>query len=805
MRSIFSILSFIFLIPVLQGQCEFIGRVSDVEGVPVSGANIVIVELNRGTVSDKDGRFTISDVPVGKHEIVVSFIGYERVKKSVEVKPKIERFLLNITMKEAAFSFDELVIQSTRAAENAPFAFDRIEGEALQKQNLGQDVPFLLQWTPSVVTTSDAGAGIGYTGVRIRGSDGERINVTINGIPLNDAESQRVYWVDLPDFAGSADDIQIQRGVGTSTNGSGAFGASINLGTNDLKEVAYAGFTGAIGSFNTVKRSLSFGSGILNNHFVVNGRLSKITSDGYIDRASSDLSSHALSIAYLGNASMLRFNIFSGHEVTYQAWYGIGEELANDEKTRTFNPAGTEKQDEPYDNQVDDYRQQHFQLFFDQQISSNFKLQAALHYTRGGGFYEEYKGDENYAEYGLPTPMLLDTMPPSSLIRQRWLENDFYGGLLTGVYTSNDTRMKLTFGGAYHQYVGRHFGKVIWARYPANTENDHIYYDEDANKNDGNVFAKINYQIYPKVSVYGDMQLRKVDYSFLGVNDELNREQLAVNYLFFNPKVGITYSINTGLGAYLSAAVANREPNRNDLVDTPVSKQPTAEQLFDIEAGLNGVFGKFAWKANLYEMLYKNQLALTGRINDVGEYTRINVPKSSRLGVELQMKWQPVSQLEFGMNTSLSRNKVDAFDEYIDTYDEDFNWLTQTVLSHTQTDLPFSPAVIGGLMLTYKPRKAGLQFDLQTKYVGRQFIDLAMDVNNQLAAYSFTNMGVAYDMPSKWTRKLRLSFFVKNVFDQLYVSNAWSYRYRIGDQNYVDKGLYPQAGRNYYLMINWRF
>ncbi len=803
-RSFFSILSIVLLTGLLNGQCEFFGRVLDVDRQPLAGANIVIVELNKGGISDDKGDYSIKDVPIGQYHVRLSYLGYKTITKTVEVKKEVSRYLLHFTMQPAPFSFDELLIQSTRVDKNAPFAYEVVDSDHLEANNSGQDMPMLLKWTPSVVTTSDAGAGIGYTGMRIRGSDGERINVTINGIPLNDAESQRVYWVDLPDFAGSTDDIQIQRGVGSSTNGAGAFGASINLSTNDQKEDAYAGFSAAVGSFNSRKRSLNFGSGLLNEHFSISGRLSKVTSDGYVDRASSDLSSYAVSAVYRGRVSMLRLNVFSGHEITYQAWYGIPEELVNDAKTRTFNPAGTEKKGEPYANQVDDYRQTHFQLLYDWQLTNNFKLQSAVHYTEGGGFYEEYKADENYTKYGLQKPAPTDTLS-HDLIRRRWLQNDFYGALLTGQYTSNNSALEVTFGGAYHQYKGRHFGQVIWARYAGLSENDHVYYDEDATKNDGNIFTKISYAIKPNLSFFGDLQMRRVNYTFLGINDDLSRGQQKVDYLFFNPKIGLTYTVNRQLTSYFSVALANREPNRNDLVDTPVSQLPTAERLLDFEAGINGAAKKFAWKANLFQMSYDNQLALTGRINDVGEYTRINVPKSSRSGLELQVKWMPSAQLDFGVNTTLSQNKVKAFDEYLDTYDADFNWLKQTILHHENTDLSFSPSVMGSALVAYSPNNLGVKMSLQTKYVGKQYINLAMDDASHLPAYTFTDFSISYDVKWKLAKKMRLTFFVKNIFDELYVTNAWSYRYLFDTQNAVDKGLYPQAGRNYYLMMNWSF
>lgn len=737
----------------------------------------------------------------------VSYIGYRTEIIPLDLSSSDSKDVtLNIQLRKQATILQELTITATRADAKTPMTYTNLKAEDLQANNLGQDVPYLLRWTPSTVVTSDAGAGVGYTGIRIRGTDPTRINVTINGIPLNDAESQGTYWVDLPDFMSSTNDVQIQRGVGTSTNGAGAFGATINLNTSTRHDEPYLRTNASIGSFNTLKGNVQFGTGLLQDRFSLDGRLSRIGSDGYIDRARADLDSWYLSGAYYGNKNVLRFNAFSGHEVTYQAWNGVPPDLVDDPSTRTFNSAGTEKAGEPYDNEVDDYRQTHYQLLFDQQISGNLDLSLALHYTQGEGFFEQYKADESLEDYGLEPAGEITT---TDLIRRRWLDNDFYGTVYALRYTSDDNRLTTTLGGGYHIYDGRHFGEIIWARYASNSEIRDHYYDNDAKKTDFNVYGKVNYELLNGLNAYVDLQMRRVDYEFLGINSQGVAVPAGDNLSFFNPKAGLFYQFNPHSEAYASFAVANREPNRNDYTENPIGRWPKPERLYNTELGWRYRWDKAAFGANFYRMDYKDQLVLNGQINDVGEYMRINVPESHRMGVELIGGLQLSPRLDVNANLTLSRNKVSRYTEYLDTYDVDFNWLEQQTIERTDADLAFSPDVIAGGDIGFKilpeSGKHHLDLNLMGKYVGRQFIDNTSDKNNQLNAYWFSDLRLQYRWETGFFKSVGLTFLVQNVFDQLYETNGWSYRYKYDGATYVDQGLYPQAGRNFLLGLTVDF
>lgn len=793
------------------GQQVLNGIVKDQSGVPLEGANIWLVETRKGTVSDQEGRFQLSNLPAGTYTLEVSYLGFATWKQPVAI-PSSE---LQVVMEAFSYQVDALVVQGTRAQRQTPMTFLNINREVLQVNNLGQDLPFLLQWTPSVVATSDAGTGIGYTGIRIRGTDPTRINVTINGIPLNDAESQSVYWVNMPDFGSSISDVQIQRGVGASTNGAGAFGATINLNTSKVNHKAYASLNATAGSFNTFKRNIEFGTGLLGGKFTIDGRLSRITSDGYIDRASADLNAYYLSAAWVGKQSLLRFNVFSGHEITYQAWYGVPANLKDDWQTRTFNPAGTEKEGEPYENEEDNYRQSHYQALYNQQLNPTWNLNLALHYTQGAGFYEQYKADADATDYGV-SPVLQNGTPlATDLVRRRWLDNDFFGGVYSIHYAKNG--LDVTFGGGMHRYEGKHFGELIWMEFAGNSAPGTRYYDNDGIKTDLNAYAKATFPITTHISGYGDFQVRQVDYAFLGYDDTgKNVEQNAL-LQFFNPKFGLTYTPSAQQSAYLSFAVAQREPNRDDYVESTPSTRPRPEKLYDTELGYRIEHATSAIELTAYHMYYRDQLALNGQINDVGSYTRINVDRSFRRGLEAAAAWNPSPRWQLQANAAWSQNKVVGFKEYLDDYVTDpnsgeVNWAGQQLVEHKQTDLSFSPALVAGIECSVQPflqapwlKKQELELTWMSRYVSRQYIDNTSDPNNAIDPYSFSNVRVRYALkPSTWGA-LELTFMLQNVFHAQYESNAWSYRYRYDGGTYVDQGFFPQAGRNYLIGLSLRW
>ena len=833
------------------GQCLVTGTINDENGIPLVGANITVIGTRLGAAADDKGRYEIENVPAGVHTIQASFIGYEVLRKKIIIKEGDHHFVEDLQLQERIISVSGLVVRATRANAKTPMTYTNLDKETIEQNNLGQDVPYLLRWTPSAVVTSDGGTGIGYTGIRIRGTDPTRINVTINGIPLNDAESQGVFWVDLPDFVSSTNDIQVQRGVGTSTNGAGAFGASINLNTNQIQKEPYSVVNATVGSFNTLKGNVTFGSGLLGEKFTLDGRLSKITSDGYIDRATADLESFYLSGAYLGKKSSFRLNVFSGHEVTYQAWNGVPADFIDDPELRTFNSAGAERAGTPHDNEVDDYQQTHYQLLYNTQMNPNWNLNLALHYTAGKGFFEQYKAEQSLNNYGIKdfllkeinwalpvdlglvnnyfdlegvsvtTDTVFDTalqenllkatyaLSSTDLIRRRWLDNDFYGATYALNFLSDNNQIEATLGGAYNIYQGRHFGEVIWARNAGESELKHIYYDNDAQKTDFNIFAKLNYQVIYGLNAYIDLQYRRVGYQFLGFNNQLENVDQEDQLHFFNPKFGLLYRIKDKADLYASFGVANREPNRNDYTESPTSSRPKPEQLYNTEVGYRQKWNRAALAINFYHMFYRDQLALNGQINDVGEYSRINIDKSYRLGLELVAGIELFNGLHLQGNATFSQNKVKGFTEFVDTYDESFNWLGQEAIERENTDLAFSPNVMAGGDLTYhvfqKNDNQNLSLSLLGKYVGKQFIDNSSDNKNVIDPYFFSDFRIRYQLKTNFIKEIGLTLLVRNIFDGQFETNAWSYRYNYGESTLVDQGFYPQAGRNVLLGISLGF
>ncbi len=784
------------------GQTSLQGAVLNESGEPLEGAEVAIPQLKAGTVTTASGAYLIDNIPPGEYVVTFSYLGFATEKKRIKSGDLQTTLRLDVRLSAKSILLTQLEVSATRAPEHSPFTFTNLKKETLSSGDFGQDAPYAMQWTPSAVVTSDAGAGVGYTGIRIRGTDPSRINVTINGIPVNDAESQQVYWVDLPDVISSAQEIQIQRGVGTSTNGAGAFGATVNLKTNQINTEPFARLNLGAGSFNTFRRNIQFGSGLLNRQFSVQGRLSRITSDGYIDRATADLNSYFLSAAYLGDRSSLQLITFSGHEKTYQAWYGVPANLVSDPKLRTFNPAGAEKPGDPYDNQVDDYTQTHYQLHFFQELSPAWTLNTALHYTRGAGFYEEYKAGENLENYDLDPVNIGDTTIFSSdLIRRRWLDNHFYGMTYSLRYLNPGSSLNFTLGGAYNRYDGRHFGEVIWSQFASNGTIRHPYYDNDALKSDLNLYAKADFRVNTRLNSFIDLQWRRVDYTFLGLTDQLERVEQQKTLDFINPKAGISYQVNARANLYLSAGVAQREPNRDDYVNNLRSQQPKVEKLINLETGYRVKTLRTALEANIYYMYYKDQLALNGQINDNGAYIRVNIPESYRIGLELNGQTSLSARLRISANTTLSKNKIRSFTEYLDTFDESFNWTGQTAIPRNNTGLAFSPEWTAAGEIAWVPvgekTRHELEFSLLGKYVGKQYLDNSSDESNILRAYYYSDIRAKLTLRPKGFKEMVFSLAVNNWTNHWYESNGWSYRYRFGNEAYVDSGFYPQAGRHF--------
>jgi iron complex outermembrane recepter protein len=716
-----------------------------------------------------------------------------------------------------ALDLTEVVVKATRATEKTGMAFSTIREKEIAKQNLGQDIPFLLNQMPSVVVTSDAGAGVGYTGIRVRGSDATRVNVTVNGVPYNDSESQGVYWVDMPDFGSSVSSIQLQRGVGTSTNGAGAFGASINVNTLKYSLEPFAEINTSVGSFNTLKTNVMATTGLMNKHFVFDARLSRIASDGFVDRASSDLKSFYVSGGFYDKQNFVRLNVFSGKEVTYQSWYGIPQSLAigdtkgfqdfidrnyyDENFKKELLDGGRKYNWYNYANEVDDYQQDHYQLISSFKLGQNWRLNPTLHYTYGRGFYEQYKDGRAFADYGLENVQVgAETIEETDLIQRKWLDNHFYGGVWSLDYEGSG-KLTGSFGGGINKYDGDHFGEIIWAQYASNSIIGNRWYENTGTKTDFNIYGKGFYQFNEKFNGYLDLQYRNVGLTINGTADALQSLTTDNNYNFFNPKLGFNLAMNPANSIYTSFAVGNKEPSRQDIVNAIASIiQPKPENLQDFELGFRHLASETQFEANAYFMNYKDQLVLTGAINNVGEGVRVNVPRSYRAGIELQVAQKLGQKVLLTANTTFSSNKIKNFTETIPSYDGE---TPNAVNEFENTDIAFSPNIIAGGSLRFTP-KGGLEFALLPKYVGKQFLDNTSNDNRALDAFFVNDLRVNYSLKPKGLKNLTFSLLVNNLFNTQYESNGYTYSYLyygLITENFV----FPQAGTNFLAAVKVRF
>jgi iron complex outermembrane receptor protein len=780
------------------GQIKLTGVVTG-NNEPLAGASVVLGNSMYGVSTQSDGSFEFRNLKPGDYVVKVSFIGFESAETKVNLKS--DQNIL-IELEPNVIMTDEIMISASVAKNKTPMAYTNLTGEEITKRNMGQDIPYLLQLTPSFVATSDAGGGIGYTNFRIRGTDMNRINVGINGIPLNDAESHGTWFVDQPDLASSLENVQVQRGAGTSTNGAAAFGATINMQTSTFNPDAYGEYRSAFGSFNSFKNTVLAGTGLIDGKFTLDARLSKVSSDGYIDRASADLKSFFVSSGYYTENTVLKAIIFSGYENTYHAWNGVPSEML--ETNRTYNPSG-EYTDENgkinyYKNQVDDFQQDHYQLHFSHSFSQNFNLNASLHYTHGAGYYENYKEDEDLADYQIPAISVGDqTIETSDLINRKWLDNDFYGIIYSLNYKKGKT--DFVFGGGTSIYDGDHFGKVIWAQFLGNAKPDHDWYSSNGLKKDFNVFAKYNYRLTEKLNLFADLQYRHINYKIDGIDDDLRDIAQGHKFNFFNPKFGAFYQVAQNQDLYLSLAVANREPNRDNYVDAdPTGKQPTHETLRDWELGYNYKSSAFSFSANYYFMNYKNQLVLTGEINDVGAPIMVNVDKSFRTGLELQAGVHIAQTLNWTGNTTFSINKVKDFTEYVDNWD---TWGQEANILGT-TDLAFSPNFMGNSKFVFSPAN-NLELSFISSFVGKQFIDNTSNNDRVLDAYFVNNLIADYSVHTNLFEKITFRLMVNNLFNEKYESNAWVYSYIYEGQRTKMDGYFPQAGTNFMFGVDFRF
>ena len=804
------------LCPVLtMAQFNVSGTISEKNNNSnLSGATIKLKGKAISVASNANGKYEFKNLPAGDYEIVVSFLGYETQQKMINLQANAT---VDFKLNQLAFLANEIVVSATRASANSASTYKNIDKETIAKNNFGQDLPFILDNTPGVVITSDAGAGVGYTGIRIRGSDATRVNVTVNGIPYNDSESQGTFWVNMPDFASSVDNIQIQRGVGTSTNGAGAFGGSLNIQTTAGENEPYAELNNTYGSFNTWKNTVKVGTGLIADKFTFDARLSRIKSDGFIDRAASNLKSYFLSGAYHGKTDLIKVNVFSGSEKTYQAWNGIPESRLNGDiggmnayidrnglnsadASNLLNSGSRTYNSFTYNEQTDNYWQDHYQFLYAKQFSDKLSFNGALHYTAGKGYYEEAKEAQKLSKYGLqPIIIGTTTISKTDLVRRRWLDNDFYGFTYAFNYKPAK-KLNITLGGGYNEYKGAHFGQVIYAQYGSNGNNDRHYYDNEGFKTDFNSFLKATYNPLEKLSVFADLQYRNIYYDVLGTDKNLNQLNIKDKLNFFNPKFGASYFLNTNDNIYASFSVGNKEPGRDDYVNVEAGALPKSERLNNVEAGYRFKNSEISGGLNVYGMWYKDQLVVTGKINDVGEYYRQNVAKSYRVGVELDLAYQINEQFSLLANAALSKNKIKTFTEFIDDYDNG----GQIVNNYSNTDISFSPNTVVSGEFVYNPIKF-LALGWQSKYVGKQYLDNTQSNDRRLKGYWVNNVRLAYDLKFNGVKNINIALLANNIFNKKYESNGYTYGYFSGGALTTENFYFAQSGTNLMLNLNLKF
>ncbi|WP_298763365.1 TonB-dependent receptor [uncultured Polaribacter sp.] len=779
-------------------QFTLSGKVVDQNKKPLAGATIVVKELKKGTSTDKSGNFSFN-LKKGTYTVEVSFLGYKKVSEKITIA-KDEYYLIQLN---ATFSvLDEILVSAVRVNADVPVTFSNLSKKEIAKRNLGQDIPILLNYLPNVVSSSDAGAGVGYTYLNVRGSNSERINVTINGIPYNDAESQGTFWVNLGDFASSTENLQLQRGVGTSTNGSGAFGASLNILTDAISEDAFGEISNSFGSFNTRKHTVKFSTGKINDHIEIAGRLSNIYSDGYVDRAFADLKSYFLQGSYTDENTLIKAVTFGGEEQTYQAWFGLtAEQLAEDRRQNPYT----------YDNETDNYQQDHYQLHWNEKWNDEWSTNLGLNYTKGAGFFEQFRDDTDeidlYNGIVVATDIRVENdgteTPITDVIVRRWLDNDFYVANFNANYKTDE--INFITGVSYSNYTGDHFGEVIWSK--ELSEDSFIrdrYYFSDATKNDISVFAKATFSISEKLSGYLDLQGRFVSYQTKGLTSDRVPIDVDTNFDFFNPKFGFTYKINSQNNLYTSFAVANREPNRNDFENSIITKKEVVpETLYDYELGWRLNSENIKLNTNIYYMVYDNQLVLTGALNDVGAAIRENSKESYRLGLEIDADITLSEEFSIKPNIAISSNKNLNFTRNLNGSEQNLG----------TTNLSFSPNIVAGNIFTYKPKK-NIQISLLSKYVGKQYLsnlNSAVSNNDILDGFFTSDLNFIYQInPKNIFKSITITALVNNVFSKEYVDRGYygtfDFEDRAGNTITGDfTGFYPQATRNFLVGATLRF
>ncbi|MGM0650218.1 MAG: TonB-dependent receptor [Bacteroidota bacterium] len=809
MKRVFLFAVVFFAVSMMAAAQNLSGIVTDENQNPLTGVNVSVKNSFIGTVTNTDGEFSLKLEP-GEYVLKFSFLGFRTVEKRISIEDADVD--VNVQMYHKTFVTEDVIVQATRASESTPTSHETMDEEEIDKRRSVQDIPYLIQLTPSVVATSESGTGIGYTGLRIRGSDPTRINVTIDGIPYNDAESQGTFWVNMPDFSGSLKSVQIQRGVGTSTHGAGAFGATMNFQTKAANPDPYAEMDMTAGSFNTQKTSIMAGTGLLNEHFTLDARYSKVLSDGYIDRAFVDHESFQISGAYRSDNNLLKASIIHGDQQTGISWWGTPADSL--ETNRTFNPAGMYIDEsgniDYYDGQTDNYVQTHYHLHYTHLFSQKLNLNISGHYTRGDGYYEQYHDpmtawdpkDVSLNYYGLPDVEIGDsTISQTDVIRRMMMGNDFYGGLFSLNY--NEGRWDATFGGGWNRYDGDHFGRVIWMRYASDSEKGHKFYDNTGIKTDANVYAKLNYTLTENLNAFGDVQYRHIDYKMTGKDYDLmpdgSKKTLDQkhDFDFINPKAGIYYNINKRMNAYASFSLGHREPTRAHFKDATgdPTKTPEHETMYDYELGYKYRGNRLAAGVNLYYMDYEDQLVPTGEKTSVGYDIMTNVETSFRRGVELMAGFKFNDMIDWSLNLTLSENKIKnftywAYHTYVQDGDTVTNYESRSV---DETVIAFSPSVVGGSALRFHVFD-GFNLTLNSKYVGKQYFDNLASDQRSIDPYFINDIEMLYNIKTKLIPEISLRFQINNVMDVQYASNAYGgVSYAFGEENSWAY-YFPQAG-----------
>lgn len=752
------------------------GKVVNQENKPLEGATIIVSSQKKGTISNAEGNFKLN-MPKGNFLFEVSFVGYKTIKQQINTN-NFKKLVFKLISTDNVL--EEVLVSAVRVKADAPVTHSNLSKKEIAKRNLGQDIPVLLNYLPSVTSSSDAGSGVGYTYIRVRGSDASRVNVTINGIPYNDAESQGTFWVNMGDFASSTENLQLQRGVGTSTNGSGAFGASLNILTDAISNEAGGEISNSFGSYGTRKHTIKFTTGKINENFELAGRLSNIYSDGYIDRAFTDLKSYFLQGSYKDKNTLIKALTFGGQEKTYQAWFGLTKEQLNEDRRQ--NPY-------TYDNETDNYWQDHYQLHWNEKISNRLTTNVGFNYTKGKGYFEQFKENSPVTKYnGLvdATGTSWDGTPATDLIVRRWLNNDFYVANANITYQKNS--FEITSGTSYSYYSGAHFGEIIWAK--KITEGTSIrdrYYTSDAKKNDFSIFSKFTFNVSDNIKTFVDLQGRFIDYKTKGLTADRNPLEINTSFSFFNPKAGVTYTINDENSIYASYANANREPNRDDFQN---GKNVKHETLHDFELGWRLKNTKIQLSSNIYYMKYKNQLIQTGGLNDVGEYLRKNVDDSYRLGLEIDANIKVNKKFNIQQNLTISRNKIKNF-----KLDRD-----GTKRNIGNTNIAFSPSIIAGNIFTYFPEK-NIQVALLSKFVGEQYLSNTDTKASKLKSYYVSDLNISYELSlEKVIKTITFTGIINNILNKEYVDRGYTYLdYWTGPTSFEVQGYYPQATRNFLL------